>query len=304
MLQQTQVVTVLGYYQRFVQAFPNVQTLAAASLDDVLGLWSGLGYYSRARHLHACAKQVVEEFNGVFPRQPAQLQSLKGIGPSTAAAIASLCFEERVAILDGNVKRVLSRHQGFAFDLSESKHEKKLWEIASRCLPQSRSDMPAYTQGIMDLGATLCTRAKPQCERCPVQTDCVAFANGNPTDYPVKTRKVKRSAQSIWLLCATTEQGDVWLSQRPPNGIWAGLYTQPIFETEDSLKASLSHQWRKNLYMQAAFTHVLSHKDLHVHACHLSIPKRINLGQGAWFAANEWPALGLPAPVRKLLERS
>ena len=244
MLQQTQVATVMAYYTRFLQAFPDVQTLAAASLDDVLGLWSGLGYYSRARHLHACAKQVVEDFAGVFPSQSALLQTLKGIGPSTAAAIASLCFEERVAILDGNVKRVLTRHQGFAFDLSESKHEKKLWEVADRCLPQSRSDMPAYTQGIMDLGATLCTRAKPQCERCPVQADCVASARGDPTAFPVKTRKVKRSAESLWLLCATTVQGDVWLSQRPPTGIWAGLYTQPMFDNEDRLKGSLPEPWQ------------------------------------------------------------
>lgn len=303
MLQQTQVATVMGYYTRFLQAFPDVQTLAAASLDEVLGLWSGLGYYSRARHLHACAKQVVDDFAGIFPSQSALLQTLKGIGPSTAAAIASLCFEERVAILDGNVKRVLTRHQGFAFDLSESKHEKTLWEVADRCLPQSRSDMPAYTQGIMDLGATLCTRAKPLCQRCPVQADCVANARGDPTAFPVKTRKVKRSAQSLWLLCATTVKGDVWLSQRPPTGIWAGLYTQPMFDNEDRLKASLPEPWRNGLNMQAAFIHVLTHKDLHIHACHLSIPQRIDLGEGAWFAANEWPALGLPAPVRKLLER-
>ena len=304
MLQQTQVVTVMGYYQRFLQAFPDVQTLAAASLDQVLGLWSGLGYYSRARHLHACAKQVVDEFAGVFPRHSAQLQTLKGIGPSTAAAIASLCFEERVAILDGNVKRVLTRHQGFAWDVSVSTHEKKLWELAKQCLPATGLDMPSYTQGIMDLGATLCTRAAPSCQRCPVHADCVAFANGNPTNYPVKTRKIKRSAESLWLLCATTSQGDVWLRQRPPTGVWAGLYTQPIFEAEDRVLSTLPQKWRHLLNVQTAFTHVLTHKDLHIHACHLALPKRMDLGEGAWFSPSEWPALGLPAPVRKLLERS
>jgi A/G-specific adenine glycosylase len=246
---------------------------------------------------------VVSEFAGVFPQIVEQLQTLKGIGPSTAAAIASLCFEQRVAILDGNVKRVLTRHQGFALDLSSSANEKKLWELAKLCLPATDLDMPSYTQGIMDLGATLCTRTAPQCQRCPVHADCVAFATGNPADYPVKTRKIKRSAESLWLLCATTLQGDVWLRQRPPTGVWAGLYTQPIFEGEDGVLSTLPQKWRHQLHVQTAFTHVLTHKDLHIHACRLSLPKRMDLGEGTWFTANDWPALGLPAPVRKLLER-
>ena len=302
MLQQTQVVTVMGYYTKFLNAFPDVNALATASLDQVLGLWSGLGYYSRARHLHACAKQVVDEFGGVFPMQASLLQTLKGIGPSTAAAIVSLCFEERVAILDGNVKRVLTRHLGFAGDLSVAKNEKDLLVKATQCLPTDAKDMPAYTQGIMDLGATLCTRANPACERCPVQRDCVALASGNPGDYPVKTRKLKRTAQSLWLLCATTAQGDVWLQQRPATGVWASLFTQPMFDSEAQLLAAVPLAFRSQVTCQTAFTHVLTHKDMHIHACHVCVPSRVDMGEGTWFKPAEWPTLGLPTPVRKLLE--
>ncbi len=302
MLQQTQVVTVLGYYQRFLSAFPDVNALAAAHLDQVLGLWSGLGYYSRARNLHACAQQVVSEFGGVFPQQMVGLQTLKGIGPSTAAAIASLCFEQRGAILDGNVKRVMTRHQGFALDLSSTANEKKLQTIADNCLPLKAVDMPVYTQGIMDLGATLCTRSSPACPRCPVRADCVAAAAANPLDYPVKTRKIKRSAQSLWLLCASTQDGDVWLNQRPSTGVWASLYTQPLFDSEKQLLQALPERLRHSVRLEPAFVHVLTHKDLHLHACHVLLPEKISLGEGGWFSAAQWPVMGLPAPVRKLLE--
>ena len=301
MLQQTQVLTVMGYYQRFLTAFPDVQALAAAHLDQVLGLWSGLGYYSRARNLHACAQQVVSEFAGVFPKRMDQLQTLKGIGPSTAAAIASLCFEQRVAILDGNVKRVLTRHQGFALDLSSSANEKKLQAVADASLPSKNVDMPAYTQGIMDLGATVCTRSAPDCPRCPVRTDCVAFAEANPGDYPVKTRKIKRSSQSLWLLCVSTQAGEVCLQQRPAKGVWAGLYTQPLFDSAEQLLAVVPKHLHTQLRWEPAFVHVLTHKDLHLHTCYLALPKPMKLGEGVWCSAEQWPVMGLPAPVRQLL---
>ena len=202
MLQQTQVVTVLDYFTRFIVRFPDVATLAQASLDDVLALWSGLGYYSRARNMHRCAQQVMIQHAGVFPQTAQLLQSLPGIGPSTAAAIASLCFQERVAILDGNVKRVLTRFLGFGADLAHQANERLLWQQAAKLLPNDDRPhhMPGYTQGMMDLGATLCTSKKPACGRCPLQSACVANAGGNPQDFPVKTRRLKRSAQSLWLL--------------------------------------------------------------------------------------------------------
>lgn len=303
MLQQTQVSTVMGYYQRFLDRFPMVSDLAAATLDEVLGMWSGLGYYSRARNLHACAQRVEAEFQGAFPTDMASLQSLPGIGPSTAAAIASLCFEAREAIMDGNVKRVLSRFHGFDHDLSVGSHEKQLKELAVVCLPAAKQDMPRYTQGLMDLGATLCTPRKPNCQSCPMREDCVALSEGRPEHYPVKTRKLKRSAQSIWLLCAVTKAGDVWLQQRPAKGVWGSLFTQPLFESEEALLAALPARFKKTLQFQDAFVHVLTHKDLHLHPVLLNIPAAVTLGEGAWYSAQQWPSMGLPAPVRQLLER-
>jgi A/G-specific adenine glycosylase len=304
MLQQTQVSTVREYYARFLQRFPDVQALAAAGLDDVLGLWSGLGYYSRARNLHACAQQVVQAHSGHFPASAEALQRLPGIGRSTAAAIASICFGERVAILDGNVKRVLARALGFDADLAKSANERALWERATELLPQRdlAQTMPRYTQGVMDLGATVCTARKPACEACPVASLCVARAQGEPERYPVKSRKIRRSAQSLWLLCASTRDGAVWLQQRPTPGVWAGLYCPALFESFEALQSAVPLRYRERLQEAPAFTHVLTHKDLHLHPVFAQLPASARLpGPGRWHAAGTWPALGLPAPVRKLL---
>ena len=187
--------------------------------DEVLALWSGLGYYSRARNLHQAAKQVMSAHQGVFPGQAQALQTLPGVGPSTAAAIASICFGERVAILDGNVKRVLTRHMGFGEDLAYKRHETALWELAQARLPTRSADMPTYTQAVMDLGAGVCTPKRPQCEVCPVRSDCVAYAHDAVSSYPVKSRRLMRQTQSWWLLMAHTEDGSVWLQQRPDRGV-------------------------------------------------------------------------------------
>ena len=301
MLQQTQVSTVRGYFDRFLARFPSVFDLAAASQDEVMGLWSGLGYYSRARHLHRCAQTVVQDHQGQFPRRAETLQSLPGIGPSTAAAIASICFNERVAILDGNVKRVLTRVLAFADDLSHSSNERALWQLAQAMLPTDASAMPTYTQGIMDLGATVCTLRKPRCDACPVAKLCQARAQGTPETFPVKTRKIRRSAQSLWVLMALTGQGEVLLQQRPQHGIWAGLYCLPVFESEDDLLQALPAKLRPGVQREAAFKHVLTHKDLHLHPCVLRLGKGSILSLGQWFSPQAWPALGLPAPVRSLL---
>ena len=307
MLQQTQVVTVLDYFPRFLAAFPDVASLARASLDEVLGLWSGLGYYSRARNLHRCAVDVVNLHGGRFPDSALLLQTLPGIGRSTAAAVASLCFSERVAILDGNVKRVLTRVLGFEADLAQAANERTLWDEATRLLPtdQLHLAMPRYTQGVMDLGATLCTRKKPACERCPLASLCVGRQLGQPERYPVKTRKLKRSAQSIWLLRAFDADGAVWLAKRPTPGVWAGLYCFPLFDSREALEAALPAQYQLALQEAPAFTHVLTHKDLHLHPVGLPLPKSSELQiQGDWVPAADWPRLGLPAPVRKLLEQA
>ncbi len=302
MLQQTQVITVLDYYARFLNKFPDVQALSKASLDEVLALWSGLGYYSRARNLHACAIAVMEQHGGVFPTTSGVLETLPGIGRSTAGAVASLCFEERVAILDGNVKRVLTRVLGFDADLAVGANERALWELATQALPAQSQHMPRYTQGMMDLGATVCLLRKPLCEKCPLSSECLAKQQGQPEKYPVKTRKLKRSAQSIWLLWVQTGDGLVHLSKRPSPGVWAGLYCFSLFESREALAADVEARWQDRLEDAAVLTHVLTHKDLHLHPVRLTAPKSaLKNVQGDWFSPAQVQELGLPAPIRKLL---
>ena len=311
MLQQTQVATVLAYYARFLQRFPTVAELAAAPEDDVLALWSGLGYYSRARNLHRCAQEVMTLYEGQFPRSAQQLQTLPGIGRSTAAAIASFCFGERVAILDGNVKRVLTRVLGFSADLAQSANEHALWKQATELLPHDDlpQTMPRYTQGLMDLGATICTGRQPKCLLCPVQTLCRGQATGAPENYPVKTRKLKRSTQALSLLWAQKPDGSVWLEKRPSPGIWGGLYCLPVFGNDEELKAHLPESLDGRFEALPTFVHVLTHKDLHLspwiagfHADQ-AMPDTVasEARPAAWFSPAAWPGLGLPAPIRKLL---
>ncbi|MGH8858095.1 MAG: A/G-specific adenine glycosylase [Polaromonas sp.] len=311
MLQQTQVATVLDYYARFLQRFPTVSELAAAGQDEVLALWSGLGYYSRARNLHRCAQDVVALHAGRFPHTAGQLQTLPGIGRSTAAAIASFCFGERVAILDGNVKRVLTRVLGFSADLAQSANERALWDLATELLPEQDlpETMPRYTQGLMDLGATICAGRQPQCLLCPVQKLCGGLATGEPGKYPVKTRKLQRSAQALSLLWAQRPDGSVWLEKRPSPGVWGGLYCLPVFEGDDALKAFLPPSLHARLEPLPHFVHVLTHKDLHLSPwiagfrAGQAMPKAMASPAcpGAWFSPAAWPGLGLPAPIRKLL---
>lgn len=315
MLQQTQVTTVLDYYARFLQRFPAVCDLAAAQPDEVMALWSGLGYYSRARNMYRCAQQVMAFHQGQFPTNAAQLQTLPGIGPSTAAAIASFCFAERVAILDGNVKRVLTRILAFSGDLAQGAQERQLLDIANSLLPEHdlTEMMPRYTQGLMDLGATVCTLRKPQCAVCPVQDLCRGFADGEAEKYPVKTRKLKRSAQTLALLWAQRPDGSVWLERRPTSGIWGGLYCLPVFESQDALKAFLPKHLHSRMESLTPFKHVLTHKDLKLcpvmagFSATEDMPLRVSgvsepASAGAWFAHDEWQNLGLPAPVRKLFQ--
>ncbi|OIN90883.1 MAG: A/G-specific adenine glycosylase [Comamonadaceae bacterium CG1_02_60_18] len=304
MLQQTQVATVRSYYQQFLARFPDVLNLASAPLDDVLSLWSGLGYYSRARNLHRCAQQMQSQYGGHFPATAALLQTLPGIGPSTAAAIASICFGERVAILDGNVKRVLARYLGFDADLALAKNERALWQHATDLLPRTdvQRSMPHYTQAVMDLGATVCTPKLPRCADCPLRPHCQAALLQYPEKFPVKTRKLKRSAQTLWLLVAHTAQGAVWLSRQPAPGVWGGLYCVPLFDSRQSLLAALPVGAKECTDDVPPFKHVLTHKDLYLHPVRLMLPADgAPDAAGAWVQPSRWPALGLPAAVRKLL---
>ncbi|WP_287805506.1 A/G-specific adenine glycosylase [Diaphorobacter sp.] len=308
MLQQTQVATVLEYYTRFLARFPDVRQLAAAAQDEVLALWSGLGYYSRARNLHRCAQIVVHQHGGEFPRTVDELAALPGIGRSTAGAIAAFCFGVRAPILDANVRRVLTRVLGFGADLADAKNERALWQQAEALLPRQDLShaMPRYTQGLMDLGAGICLPRNPNCLLCPLQEACVARRDGNPQDYPVRTRKLKRSAQAWWLLLRQDGAGRLWLERRPPTGIWAGLYCPPVYDSRAALDEALQLHASCDARDLPAFTHVLTHRDLHLHPvlARDATPQpnaHCAEQQSGWFAPAQWPALGLPAPVRKLL---
>ena len=295
MLQQTQVTTVLGYYERFLARWPRVTDLAAATLDEVLAQWAGLGYYSRARNLHACACAVAELHGGEFPRTAAGLQTLPGIGRSTAAAIAAFCFGERVAILDGNVKRVLTRVLAFEGDLASSAAEKRLWDRATELLPAQEVDR--YTQGLMDLGATVCTARSPNCLLCPVQPLCGAQQAGEPTRYPIKTRKLKRGRRENWWLWLEHE-GRVLLQQRPASGVWAGLWTLPMFEDEAGVRAALPGAHLETL---PRIQHALTHFDWVLHTLRAEAPGSQTPG-GTWVAREKLADYALPAPLKKLIE--
>ena len=308
MLQQTQVATVLGYYDRFLQRFPTVAQLAAAPLDDVLALWSGLGYYSRARNLHRCAQAVAARPGGTFPRTAAELETLPGIGATTAAAIASFCFDERVALFDGNVKRVLARWAGFDRDLAQAAAHRALWQQATALLPPERADMPAYSQGLMDLGATLCSVRRPQCERCPLATDCVARAQGRTEALPVKSRRQVRSQRdNAWLWLQW--RGRVWLQQRPARGVWAGLWSLPLFDTTEQARAA-ARALGLSIQELPPLQHALTHFDWTLRPLLAHCPRRPvgpawqALEPGRWVMPDEFDSIALPAPLRRLLSSS
>ena len=313
MLQQTQVTTVLGYYERFLARFDTVEALAAAQPDEVLALWSGLGYYSRARNLHRCAQQVVACYAGQFPSDPEQLMQLPGIGRSTAAAISAFCFRRRSAILDGNVKRVLARVTGFDQDLSQLRHERALWEVAQSLLPAS-THMPAYTQGLMDLGATVCTRREPRCEVCPVASHCAALQQGRVHELPLKRRAIRRSKRCSVLLLLK-RAGCVWMVRRPETGVWAGLWCLP--ETPVSLSGATvwdTSTWPGHGRWEQEFEHTLTHVDWTLRPLTWTLPSRMaaaavrKLTQqispevpGSWMTRDQALSASLLAPVRKLL---
>ena len=307
MLQQTQVGTVAGYYDRFLARFPDLHALARASQDDVLAAWSGLGYYSRARNLHRCANSVVREHGGRFPTTSRELARLPGIGASTAAAIAAFCFGERAAILDGNVKRVLARWLGFGADLTRAGNVRDLWRIAHALL--SSRDVERYSQGLMDLGATVCTARVPKCERCPVAADCVARRAGAIQSYPVKAAPPARTRrQSVWFWLRFRDQ--VWLECRPERGVWAGLWSLPEFATFSDL-ADATRGWPGAGEALPAIDHALSHFDWRLYPRRWTLPTSApDARVESWLAGRQpghWRTreaaltLGIPAPLRRLL---
>jgi len=310
MLQQTQVVTVLGYFERFLTRFPTVADLAAASIDDVLSLWSGLGYYSRARNLHRCAQVVMSRHSGVFPSDVAALEALPGIGPSTAAALASFCFCQPVSIFDGNVKRVMARYLGFEGDLSVRDAERNLHAHAQALLPSvvQAVDMPAYTQGLMDLGATVCTRHQPRCEVCPLTQACVARASGKQAVLPHKTRRLVRKTQLWVLLVAVRPDGAVWLQRRPSKGIWAALHAFPSAHTMQAAFDAVGLTSPPSVEEAQPFVHALTHLDMVVQPVYVSVNQDWHpssddaaLLSGTWVHPSAPLTVGVPVPVSRIL---
>ncbi len=305
MLQQTQVDTVIPYFTRFMARFPNVKQLAEADIDEVLHLWTGLGYYARARNLHACAQRVAFEHGGRFPRTRDALNALPGIGRSTAAAICSIAFEQPESILDGNVKRVLARYHAIDGWPGTKTVEQALWTVAEAHQPQSRCR--DYTQAMMDLGATLCTRSKPACPLCPLQSDCRAQSEGQPTLYPGKKPRKDKPTKHCQMLLIYSPNGEIALHQRPPSGIWGGLWSLPELALDDDPEHYADQHYGPVSHQEALpeIKHVFSHYTLMIQpiAVHLSTlhPKIMEKPGALWYNPHFPHELGLAAPVKKLI---
>ena len=307
MLQQTQVATVIPYYERFMRRFPDVGTLAAAPLDEVLHLWSGLGYYARARNLHRAAVRISEAHGGRFPKSFDAVAALPGIGRSTAGAILALSRDERFPILDGNVRRVLSRHFGVEGSASYRAVLQELWDLSDGCTPTEQ--VAVYTQAVMDLGATVCVRRNPSCAACPVATSCIARRTGRQHELPAPKPARSRRLRQVFMLAAVREDGDVLLERRPDRGVWGGLWCLPEFGTA----AEAAEYARRMLRGAAArpvplasVEHAFTHFDLVITPllAHCSgSAASPDPAQKQWYRAREPARLGLPAPVRLLLEK-
>jgi len=310
MLQQTQVAAVIPYFERFMQRFPSLQALAEAPLDEVLHLWTGLGYYARARNLQACAKVLIADYGGEFPETIDAIVALPGIGRSTAGAVLSLSRGERHPILDGNVKRVLARVFGIAGDPGSASVLAEFWQRAEDCTPHTR--VAAYTQAIMDLGATVCTRSRPACAVCPMRAGCLAMRDGKQRQLPGKRRKRLRPARESVLLIA--EFGDdesraILLERRPNTGIWGGLWSPPQFDDESIARAWCERELqcpRAALPALPPIDHAFTHFDLRLHPLRVRCEPRSSVQECAtqlWYRLQRPPRVGLPQPIRVLFER-
>ena len=307
MLQQTQVQTVIPYFERFLARFPSVASLAIADEGDVLALWSGLGYYSRARNLHATARDCATHHGGELPKTMEDLIALPGIGRSTAAAILSQAHGQAHAILDGNVKRVLARQLGISEWPGKPTVERALWSNAERRLPLTGSAslrMPDYTQAVMDFGATLCTPRKPRCGDCPFAVDCLAHQSGQVASIPARKPKKAIPTRQTHMLVVRNSAGAVLLEHRQSAGVWKGLWSLPEAADDDELalaRARLGAEPQKTL---PEFTHVFSHYRLRIRpSLHTAHPRFVHDGGALrWASLDQLDAIGLPSPVRKLLE--
>jgi A/G-specific adenine glycosylase len=306
MLQQTQVATVIPYYQRFMQRFPDIETLARAELDEVLHYWAGLGYYARARNLHKSAQIIQQYYQGHFPETFDQVMALPGIGRSTAGAILSLACNQAHAILDGNVKRVLSRFNGVYGWPGDTKIAKELWHISERYTPETKT--ANYNQAMMDLGAMLCTRSRPNCNRCPLLSGCYAFQNNAVSELPTKKPKKALSVKQAFFLLLCNSDKQILLTQRPPTGIWGGLWCLPEFQDFSSLEYWCHHQVNdfSIIDQHSPKRHTFSHYHLDFSTIIVQTKNPVNFvmeaNQTVWYKQDEINTLGLPAPIGRLLQ--
>ena len=308
MLQQTQVVTVIGYYERFLSIFPTVESLAKAPIDDVLTLWSGLGYYARARNLHKAARIICDEYQGVFPNDLEAMQSLPGIGRSTAAAILTFAMQQSHSILDGNVKRVLARHYEISGWSGQSTTLKQLWSASEALTPLEQTAQ--FNQAMMDMGATVCTRSKPKCTECCLNDTCKAYQHESWKDYPQSKPKKKKPLKEAYLVMLM-HQESVLLEKRVASGIWGGLWSMPEFNTQD-----LAQQWLQNqvvdyevdqqgIYL-SELLHRFSHYDFMIHLViyrSQQLSNKVNESSHQYYSQQDLSRIALPTPIKALLTK-
>ncbi len=308
MLQQTQVATVTPYFQRFMQAFPTLQQLAAAPLDRVLHLWTGLGYYARARNLHKTANIVADQHQGEFPKTVAALQCLPGIGRSTAGAICALTWGQREPILDGNVKRVLARFQGVDQWPGLKEVEQQLWQLATRLLPQAQ--LREYTQAMMDIGASVCTRTRPRCEDCPLKINCIAYQKQEVTRYPGAKPKKAMPLKQVQLIMLVNQER-VLLQKRPAQGIWGGLWSLPECDkAQREIPQWCRHTFGvrvKNMKIHPMFRHTFTHFHLEITPVQLQVvsntSERVAESGLLWYSMVQPESIGLPQPICRILKK-
>ncbi len=319
MLQQTQVETVRDRYTAFLKTFPTLIDLANAPLDAVMSLWAGLGYYSRARNLHACAKIIMQEHGGVFPNKASILEELPGIGPSTAAAIAAFCFDEPISILDANVKRVLARVFAFEQDIKNTKASFELWQLAQSLVPKKTKEMPAYTQALMDFGATVCTPKNPKCKTCSMRRHCQAFIEGKVDILPIQKKKKKPDVFFCEFLLVIQGQ-EVLMVKRPPSGIWGGLWCLPesawskLEEGQTAqvrsfklaypeMPAQLFRYYDSATKVLPPQKHIFTHRVLfyQIRMIHLHQKLEQMTPEMQWVTNEKITLLGLPTPIQRFM---
>lgn len=306
MLQQTQVATVIPYFERFTDRFSSIKPLAMAHVDDVMGLWSGLGYYARARNLHKAAQIMHEQYESQFPRDFDEVLALPGIGRSTAGAILSFSTNQRFPILDGNVKRVLCRFYGIEGYPGQREIENQLWQIADKNTPQTM--VADYTQAIMDLGATVCVRKNPLCTDCPIQSDCRALQSGIQHQLPTPKARKALPTREVSMLLILNNKNQILLEKRPPSGIWGGLWSLPECEKNDDIQGHCETK----LYLSGSLKsspdvlkHSFSHYHLNIHPQIIELKKNTAVKEDnlSWFEIDQTNQLGLPKPVKSLINQ-